>query len=66
MQTEYINSVKKQFAYYKKLGELTFGQVQEKDLFWKYNGESNSIAIIVNHLWGEYFVAVDKFPYRRW
>ncbi|WP_335966096.1 DUF1572 family protein [Galbibacter sp. PAP.153] len=52
MQTEYINSVKKQFAYYKKLGELTFGQVQEKDLFWKYNGESNSIAIIVNHLWG--------------
>lgn len=48
----YINSVVKQFEYYKSLGERTFGQLDDEDLFWQYNQESNSIAIIVNHLWG--------------
>jgi hypothetical protein len=27
-------------------------QLSDEDFFWKYNQESNSIAIIVNHLWG--------------
>jgi len=44
--------VRKQFAYYKLLGENTFAQLKEEDLFWQYNPESNSIAIIVKHLWG--------------
>lgn len=48
----YLESAKKQFAYYKKLGENTFRQLEETDLFWQYNPESNSIAIIVRHLWG--------------
>lgn len=48
----YLNSTKKLFDYYKLQGEKTIGQLTEKDLFWQYNGESNSIAIIVNHLWG--------------
>lgn len=52
MKTEYLNSVKKQFEYYKSVGEKTFEQIDEKDLFWQFNEESNSIAIIVNHLWG--------------
>lgn len=52
MNTKYLESVKKQFAYYKQLGDKTFAQVNEKDLFWQYNPESNSIAIIVKHLWG--------------
>ena len=52
MQDEYLNSVKKQFEYYKSIGEKTFDQLDEKNLFWQFNGESNSIAIIVNHLWG--------------
>lgn len=52
MQNEYLNSVKKQFEYYKSVGEKTFDQLDEKNLFWQFNGESNSIAIIVNHLWG--------------
>ena len=52
MKTEYLNSVKKQFAYYRYVGEKTFDQLDEKDLFWQFNEESNSIAITVNHLWG--------------
>jgi hypothetical protein len=49
---EYIESVKKQFEYYKMLGEKTFAQVEDEKLFHKMNEESNSIAIIVQHLWG--------------
>jgi len=48
----YLESVQKQFEYYKYLGEKTFDQLAENDLFWQYNTESNSIAIIVNHLSG--------------
>ncbi|MGK0364364.1 MAG: putative pyridoxine 5'-phosphate oxidase superfamily flavin-nucleotide-binding protein [Saprospiraceae bacterium] len=43
---------RKQFEYYKLLGNNTFSQLEEQDLFWQYNPESNSIAIIVKHLWG--------------
>jgi hypothetical protein len=50
--SEYIESVKKQFEYYKMLGEKTFAQVEDEKLFHKMNEESNSIAIIVQHLWG--------------
>lgn len=49
---EYLKSAKKQFEYYKSVGEKTFNQLAESDLFWQYNEESNSIAIMVNHLWG--------------
>ena len=52
MKTEFLNSIRIQFEYYKSVGEKTFDQLDEKDLFWQYNEESNSIAIIVNHLWG--------------
>lgn len=52
MQQSYLASVKKQFEYYKILGEKTFGQLEEEELFWQYNAASNSIGIIVNHLWG--------------
>lgn len=52
MESEYLNSVRKQFEYYKSVGEKTFDQLNDEDLFWQYNDESNSIAIMVNHLWG--------------
>ncbi len=48
----YLESVKKQFEYCKMLGEKTFFQVTDEQLFWQYNAESNSMAIIVNHLSG--------------
>ncbi len=52
MVTNYLESVRKQFEYYKMLGEKTFDQLDDEDLFWQYNPESNSIAITVKHLWG--------------
>ena len=52
MTNSYLESVKKQFEYYKVLGEKTFAQVTDEQLFLQYNDESNSIAIIVKHLWG--------------
>lgn len=52
MNQEYIDSVRKQFEYYKMLGEKTIAQLSDEQLFWKYNEESNSIATIVKHLWG--------------
>lgn len=52
MQINYMESVIRQFKYYKLLGDKTFGQLTDKELFWQYNAESNSIAVIVNHLWG--------------
>ena len=42
----------KQFKYYKSLGDKSISQVSDKGLFWQYNAESNSIAIIVKHLAG--------------
>lgn len=50
--SDYLNSTKKQFEYYKLLGEKTFEQLTEEQLFWQYNEESNSIATIVKHLSG--------------
>ncbi len=50
--TAYLSSVKKQFDYYKALGEKTIDQVTDEQLFWQYNDESNSIAIIVKHISG--------------
>jgi hypothetical protein len=52
MQNDYLQSSIKQFEYYKMLGEKTFAQVSDEALFWQYNEESNSIATIVKHLWG--------------
>ena len=52
MELTYLKSIKKQFEYYKGVGERTFDQLEEKELFWQYNEASNSIAIIVNHLSG--------------
>ncbi len=52
MEKEFLDSIKRQFEYYKSVGEKTFYQLDEKDIFWQFNEASNTIAIIVNHLSG--------------
>jgi len=52
MEENYLNSTRQQFKYYKSLGDRTFAQLSDEQLFWQYNEASNSIAIIVKHLWG--------------
>lgn len=48
----YLESIQKQFEYYKLLGERTIAQLEDEQLFWQANPHSNSIGIIVKHLWG--------------
>lgn len=52
MKAGFLESARKQFEYYKLLGEQTMQQVPDEMLFWQYNPESNSIATIVKHLHG--------------
>lgn len=57
----YLNSVVKQFKYYKMLGEKAMEQLQDEQLFWQYNEESNSIAILVNHITGNMLSRFTEF-----
>lgn len=50
--SRYLKSIKSRFETYKLLGEKTFSQVADEKLFWQFNEESNSIATIVKHMWG--------------
>ncbi|MCF2495132.1 DUF1572 family protein [Dyadobacter chenhuakuii] len=52
MESTYLSSVVKQFEYYKMLGEKAMMQLPDEAIFWRYNAESNSIALIVNHIVG--------------
>jgi len=52
MKNNYLESIRKQFDYYKMLGDKTIARLTEEEIHWQYNEESNSIAIIVKHLWG--------------
>lgn len=67
----YLNSVMKQFQYYRMLGEKAMEQLSEEQLFWQYNQESNSIAILVNHMAGnmlsrftDFFTTDGEKPWR--
>lgn len=52
MDLNYLDSAKKQFQYYKMLGEKAIAQVPDNKLAWQFNEESNSIVVIVKHLSG--------------
>jgi uncharacterized damage-inducible protein DinB len=48
----YLQSALKQFRYYKSVGEKTIDQLSDTDLFIQINEESNSIAMIIQHICG--------------
>lgn len=52
MSFTYLESAIKYFRQQKSLGDKAIEQLSEENLLWQYNENSNSIAIIVNHLWG--------------
>ncbi|WP_309642058.1 DUF1572 family protein [Flavobacterium sp.] len=52
MNAAYLDSVKKQFLYYKMLGEKAINQLEPEQLFVMVNEDRNSIATIVKHLSG--------------
>ncbi|MFB9844767.1 DUF1572 family protein [Mucilaginibacter ginsenosidivorans] len=48
----YLESALHQFKYYRSVAEKTFAQLTDEQLFWQYNAESNSVAMIVQHISG--------------
>ena len=48
----YLESVKKQFLYYKMLGEKAIEQLEPEQLFVSVNEDTNSIATIIKHISG--------------
>lgn len=52
MHLDYLQSVEKQFRYYKWLAEKAMNHLEDSNLFWKPNDQSNSIAVIVQHIVG--------------
>lgn len=52
MIQDFLTSTQKQFAYYRRLGDKTFAQLTDQQLFESPGVESNSIAVTVGHLHG--------------
>jgi hypothetical protein len=52
IENNYILSVRNQFNQYKTLGEKAIDQIPDEKIYWQYNPETNSIAIIVKHMAG--------------
>jgi hypothetical protein len=52
MEKHFLQHTIKRFEYYKTLGDNTLAQLEEQDFFYTPNKESNSIAIIVQHMYG--------------
>jgi hypothetical protein len=50
--TTFLQSAIKRLLYYKELGDKTFFTLHEKDFHYQYNEESNSIAVIIQHIAG--------------
>ena len=52
LATIFLQSAIKHLSYYKELGDKTFNQLNESDFHFTPNEESNSIAIVIQHLSG--------------
>jgi Protein of unknown function (DUF1572) len=61
IENNYIASVKNQFIQYKTLAEKAMDQVPDEKIYWQYNPETNSIAIIVKHMTGNMFSRFTDF-----
>lgn len=68
----YIQSVIKRLSSHKTLGEKTFEQLNEEDFHFQPDAESNSIAIIIQHMagnmlsrWTEFLTADGEKEWRK-
>src|SRR5215469_3731503 len=48
----YLDSAIKRLLTYKTLGDMTFAQLEEKDFYFMPSEQSNSIAVIIQHMHG--------------
>jgi len=60
-EESFLQDIIKRFVNYKDLGEKTFAQLEEKDFFIQASPESNSIAVIVQHLHGNMLSRFTEF-----
>ncbi len=49
---EYLTTVISRLKYYRELAEKTFDQLEERDFHFQPSSESNSIAVMVQHMAG--------------
>lgn len=49
---EFLKTVIRRVKYYKELADKTFEQLADADFHYQYNEESNSIAVIIQHMAG--------------
>ena len=49
---DFLKDAIKRFLYYKELGDKTFIQLEDKDFFWQPDADNNSIAVIIQHMYG--------------
>jgi hypothetical protein len=68
---EYLKVVRERFLDMKNTAERAMEQLSEKELFYCFNEESNSIAIIVKHMsgnmisrWTDFFISDGEKPNR--
>lgn len=52
INNSYLESIKKQFLYYKTLGEKAMDQLEPEQLFVSVNEDTNAIVTIVKHISG--------------
>jgi Protein of unknown function (DUF1572) len=71
MSASFLAYAIKEFNRYKSLGDKAIAQIPDEGLFWQYNPESNSIAMIVQHLsgnmlsrWSDIFSTDGEKPWR--
>jgi hypothetical protein len=50
--TEFLNTAIRRLKYYKELGDKTIAQLNDEQLHYAPNEESNSIAVIIQHMSG--------------
>lgn len=70
-QLNYLESVRRLFQYYKKLGEQAMAQLTDEELKFQPEPESNSMATIVKHLsgnmlsrWTDFLTTDGEKPWR--
>jgi hypothetical protein len=52
IETEYLRTAIQRLKYYKDLGEKSLAQLEEEDFHFSPGPESNSIAVIIQHMAG--------------
>jgi len=67
----YLDSTLKLFRYYKQLGEGAINQLNNEELHWQKNEDSNSVVIIVKHIagnmlsrWTDFLTSDGEKPWR--